>query len=828
MPALIVAVVSAIASIAIANAPVIIGALGTIGASIAGAVVGTLLTVGLSYAFGLNKPKKASGSSAPLTSRAQDTRVLVRSAIEPQRIVYGRARVSGPILYAASSGTDQEILHLVVPVCGCRIDRIETVWLNDDPIELADMGGTSGLRPVIAGKYAGKVSIARYTGAQTTGDPDLIAESPDGWGASDKLTGHAYLYVRLTYDRDLFTGGVPNISALVVGRADIVDTRSSVTGWTDNWALCIRDYLLADFGRAVPADAIDEASFIAAANLSDEDVDLDAGGTTTQKRYTLNGVVSLDRAPADILQEMLDAGGGALVYVAGKFRLYGGAYAAPSASIGVSDLAGPVVVRPRPSRRELFNAVRGTFIDPARFWQASEFGQITNSIFEAQDGERLWRDIELPFVNDYTRAQRIAYQALRRARESITVEVPLRFASLNLAVWQTVALTIPDLGFSAKAFRLVSWEFSPAEGIINVTMQEDEVASYAWVWDDAVAVPASPDTTLISPLGIPTPTSLSVSASTVLNGDGGVEPALVVTWASTPHAFVTGHEVQWRVSPAGAWSSLEVPVGTLRAVIAPVIVGTSYDVRVRAIAGLARSAYTSTSTAAAAADTTAPAAPSGANVAGIPRGFTIAWTPATDADLYATRVHIWTGSAWSYIGESQGTRFTYPSGPGTTSTFGVQSVDRSGNTSAIISAGAATVPRLATDDLQDLSISNITASATTSLSVGTSWSAVITISAGNASFANRFVIQAGVKNPETLSSGTPTVIEARIRRGADGSILDQGRITVANADASLALLAADLASAGVKTYYLDMKADAAFTASLSYLLANMAISEAYR
>ena len=52
----------------------------------------------------------------------------------------------------------------------------------------------------------------------------------------------------------------------------VFDPRTGLTSFSSNPALCIRDYLLSDYGLGAALDEIDEASFIAAANLCDEPV----------------------------------------------------------------------------------------------------------------------------------------------------------------------------------------------------------------------------------------------------------------------------------------------------------------------------------------------------------------------------------------------------------------------------------------------------------------------------------------------------------------------------------------------------------------------------
>jgi len=494
MPPVIVAVIAAAAAYGGAYAAVSLGlavAMTSFTAVVIGAAAGAVVAyAGNSLVASLMGPKKPSFDAS---ASAEDAKRTVRSEVAPRRIVYGYRRVSGPLIYAASTGDKNEYLHLVVPLADHAVQEIAAVWIGSDAILSADIGANG---VVTAGKYADKVRIKRYLGTQTTADADLIAESPDGWSSNDKLTGVAYVYVRLQFEPDLFQNGIPSISADVLGKK-LLDPRTNTTSYSTNWALVIYDYLRGAHGIAATDDEIDLASIITAANLSDENVQITAAGAT-QKRYELNGTFTLDEKPLDVLERMLACGGGALVYTAGKYRLYGGAYTTPTATLTADDLAGAVEVVTRPPRRELFNSVRGNYINNNAYWQAAPFPPVELASAITEDGEQIWRELELPLILDQTRAQRLAKQLLYRSRQGITIRVPVKYANLNLAVWQTVSVTLDDLGWSAKPFRIMSWSFTPESGIIALTMQEEQVSSYAWTYDEASAAPNFPDTTLSS------------------------------------------------------------------------------------------------------------------------------------------------------------------------------------------------------------------------------------------------------------------------------------------------------------------------------------------
>lgn len=595
----VVAVIAAVATAGVTAAvtgAVIAGiTIGIVGATMIGALAGALVAYAGAQLVQsiIGKPKQPT-----FGGEAQDAKRLVRGSAEPRRIIYGRARVSGPLIYAASYGAQKEWILLVIPLADHPCQSIDAIWIGETRIT-ADQIAADGL--VTAGRFAAIMAdggafspaepnetvrtgiyIKRYLGSQTAADPDLVTNSPDGWTAADKLTGISYIYLRMRFNADWFPYGIPNISAEVTGKSAILDPRSTTTAYSNNWALCILDYLKGSYGLAASDDEIDLPSFIAAANLSDENVALNQAGTQTQKRYTLDGSFTLDESPLNVIERMLAPGGGALVYVAGKYRLYGGAYTAPAITLTPSDMASDFEVATKPPRRDLFNSVRGNFIDPDRFWQSSEFPPQKSEALIAEDGEEIWREIDLPFVLDATRAQRIAKQLLLRARQSIIFKGSFRYASLDLTVWQVVALTIPDLGWSAKPFRILSWSFSPESGLITLMMQEEQASSYAWTWDEAANTPDAPDTTLISPINISAPRGLGATESLYATRDGaGVRTAVSLSFLEPENPFIREYQVQYRLAADTAWQNA-APVLASPAQVLDLANGI-YDFRVRAV-----------------------------------------------------------------------------------------------------------------------------------------------------------------------------------------------------------------------------------------------------
>lgn len=666
------------------------------------AVAGAVIAVGITYAasaiLGLNRPPKS-------TEAAADRRQMIRSAVAPRQVVYGRARVSGPLLYASSSGADQRYLHLVVALAGHPVDGIDALWINDTriPWTSVDAGGFVqddrfsiqpgvNTRPdleVFEPAEVRRLVRARfYDGRQTAADPDLVAESLDGWSAAHVGRGIAYLYVRLEYENESFPQGVENIGAEIRGKR-VYDPRNGQTLFSETPALCILDYLRSSDGLAAGDDEIDFDAFATAANISEEAVQITAAGATHQ-RYVIGGAFTLDRVPIEVVDEMLGTMGGSLVYVAGQYRVHAAAYSAPTDTLTVSDLAGEIDLVTKPPRREQFNGVRGTFISPSNAWQAAAFPPVTDADAVADDGEAIWRDIELPFTTDAVRAQRLAMLGLRRSREGETLRVPVRYAGLRYCVWQMLAVTIADFGYASKPFRVTALAFDPGSGIITLTLREESAASYAWTYDDLGETPVAAETTLVNPFSIPAPAGLAVTEELYVAQNGaGVRARAVLTWAASAHPFVIGYDVQMREATATQWRTVATTQGGLRAVVDDLADGLMV-LRVRARSRLAFGAWAELQ-ARIGGLAAAPAAVSGLSVQSIGGLAHLRWTLHADLDVrVGGRIEFrhtpdTVSPAWSTstgIGESAPGNATWTLLPLKAGTYLAKAVDAGGRYSA--------------------------------------------------------------------------------------------------------------------------------------------------
>lgn len=513
--------------------PVVLGAVasnivsGVIGGGIIGAIVGGVVgSAVVSFTAPIFAPKPKKADAAPsVTSIANGSRgrtEMVNQPITAHRIIYGQVRVSGPLVFTHSrpigSSDKLDMLHWVIVLAAHEVEEIGDILFNDLVVPL-DGGGDATSEPY---KRDGTVyaSIYKHLGSvDQTADSILVANSGGQWTSGHRLRGLAYIHAQMRYDDIAYASGTPNISAVVKGRK-VYDPRTDDEAWSNNAALCILDYLISDFGLAASAEEIDMDSFIAAANICDEEVDTLDG---TESRYTCNGVIDLLDSPRDILENMLGSCAGFLVHTGGKWRLQVGAYNPPLKTFDQSFLRDAVVMRPHRSRRQIFNTIKGAFVSPDHNWQSTDYPSVSTDFYIAQDnGEEIISTLDLSFTTSHTMAQRIARIALEQIRRQRQIQYPANLAGFQVAAGNTVAVNLPRFGLDGLPCRITNWQMVEDMGV-DLTFDEDGESVYAFDPSDLRAIGDSPQVIVPNNQAVPPAPPNNVTA------DAG-EDYITISW----------------------------------------------------------------------------------------------------------------------------------------------------------------------------------------------------------------------------------------------------------------------------------------------------------
>ena len=507
--------------------------------------------------------------------------VTQRGSALSHQIVYGEVKVAGAIVYDGATGNNNKFLHRVIALTGHEIESFERVWINDSYVDFADIGGDGNISSVVdpdgstSDRYDGKLRINFHLGSPNqTADSDLVSEVGE-WTSSHRLRGVAYIYCRFSFDQDAYPNGVPEVQVTIKGKK-VYDPRSDTTVWSDNPALCLRDYLTSAYGLSEAEANIDDDLVTTAANVCDQ-TDTVAG----TKRYTCNGSFTTDTTPYDLLSAMLTSMGGLLWYAQGEWRMKPAYWVAPTTSLNEDDLRSSISVNTRHSRRDNFNTVRGTFRGAESNWQITDYPDVTNSAFLAADGgQESVADIDLPFTDNSIEARRIGRIALERNRQQLTVQASFGLRAFALQVGDTVNLTVSRFGWTNKEFEVVAWTFGIVDSMdlqVSLTLRETAESIFDEV-DDGVVYERD-NTSLLSPFEVPAVGVNAVATTQVLREK--LTNIINVTITSGRPEAIDRIEVEFKNSNDDDYTSLGTgDLGLFRAV--DLDTGT-YDFRARAI-----------------------------------------------------------------------------------------------------------------------------------------------------------------------------------------------------------------------------------------------------
>ena len=709
-------------------------AFGITGQMIVGYLVTTAIT---SWAMAALAPKPDFSSFS-----SQGTLVNSRDAAASAQFVYGEIRKGGVITFYESTGDQNKFLHQVIVMAGHEVEAIDDIYIND---QIADWNESTGLVST-AGTggdqtdWSGKIRIRKHLGDQTTADSELVSEtSVDANFVGSEI---AYLYVRYEYNQDVFANGVPLITAKVRGKK-VYDPRTAATAYSNNAALCIRDYIYSVYG--LNDSAIDEVFMAAAANEAGEAVTLADG--STEPRYTMNGIVSASRSTGSVLGDMVTSCAGTLFWGSGYWKLKVGVYTAPVKTLTLDDLRGPINLETRISMRDNFNAVRGTFNDASQGYITADYPETISAAFKAEDGgEEVALDMPLAYTTSAATAQRLAKLTLFRGREQMTMNADFGLEAFSVEVGDIIEFENERYWSGGKEFEVVGWRFAADQEAgdlrVNLTLRETSEAAFDWNAEETAII--SNNTTLPAFTSVAAPTNLTLAATASVNNDGITIPAIKATWDISPNAFVQYYEIQFKrlggeedygsigvaQDDADDWGSITVaatsdedygltnepilsPDAEFASVfgssnsftIVPVLNGYDYQIRVRAVSALGVRSEFITASLASQGDTTPPNEPLSLTAVGGSKYISIGWTNPADQDL--SYVEVWEnqsdnlGTA-TLIGTASGSNFMRPNlANNVTRYYWARAVDFSLNRSDFTSSTNATTLLIAPNDFDD-------------------------------------------------------------------------------------------------------------------------------
>lgn len=382
--------------------PLLIGAITAAGVT-GGITIGTV-TVGYASIIAYAVTTAATLGASLLLSqqkkqKSDPQQIAVKQALPPRIRSYGRVKIAGAIgfLEAANGVLFQLIIHGEGPW-----DGVEQWWFNDKDGQV--VGGAVTVLP-----WGSNITIGTALGfPDQTAAPMLTDAFPSIWTGDHRLRGLAYTVVRYGWVPEkvfqkVYPNGAPALR-VVARTTKVYDPRTGGTAFAENPALCTRDLLTYARGFAIPAGQIDDASFIAKANVDDQAVALSAGGT--EPRYRVAFSYELTQEPRETLRTLLAAADAELYMTAsGKVGIRGGSWEPPTVTL-TADHIRSYRYEQGNDRLAAFNRLKLTFTNRNADYQPVEIDPWEDLASQAQVGV-LTQDLTLTQVPSWTQARRL-------------------------------------------------------------------------------------------------------------------------------------------------------------------------------------------------------------------------------------------------------------------------------------------------------------------------------------------------------------------------------------------------------------------------------------
>lgn len=658
----------------------IAGAIGGVTGQIVGAVVGTVIAGALS---GQEQQEQELDQIAQ-----QQASALLNKASNnaPLPVVYGLRKVGGTRVFMETSGTDNEFLHVVIAMSEGEINSFENVYLND--IISTDS------------RFSGVLNVYTHTGADNqTADSNLVSDVAN-WTSAHRLRGTAYVYCKLKFDQDAYSGGLPTITADIKG-TKVYDPRTSTTAWSDNPILCIRDYLTnTRYGRGIETSLIDDASFIASANYCDATVTI---GGVTKKRYTTNGLVNTSQGSMTILKQLLTACRGFLVFSGGKYKIIIDKPETANFTFDEDNILGAWTIS-LGTKNNQYNRIRANFINENKNYQPDIAVVESSSLRTIDNGLLLEKTISLPYTTDIDRAKMITTVNLNQSRQKISCEFLATVEGLRAEVGDVVYIKHSTVGWqflnnnAGKKFRIIKLALQNNDEVrVTAVEYSDDSYDFGTIFVSDTA----PNTNLPDVTQIGIPVNLVVTEELyVTNTSQGAQVRANLSWTKPNNAFIDSYEVEYADSTGffhfvTQTRQTTAEVNNLQA--------GSFSFRVRTVNTVGvRSAYT-TVTHVMAGLTTPPASLTNFSVRAIDGSAHLEWDRSEDLDVLhggfirVRHSNLTSGAVWaggSNIGKASSGTTTHTVLPLLAGTYMIKAVDSAGNFSVNSTNAITTVPNI--------------------------------------------------------------------------------------------------------------------------------------
>lgn len=513
-------------------------------------------------------------------------------------VIYGERLVGGTRVFVETSGTDNQYLYIAIILAEGEINDVKGIRIDDKDVTFASSfsdGTAVEVASNDANFYKDSTSLIRvepHYGTDGQSASSLLS-TLSNWGNNHKLSGLAYLAIRFKWNQDVF-GSIPKIQTLIEGKKVVAYNSSleaQTAAYSTNPSWVLLDYLTnARYGKGLAVSDIDLQSFYDASQVCVTQV-TPYSGSSDINIFDANAVLDTSKKIIDNTRTLLKGCRGYLPYTSGKYRLVIETTGSASITLTEDDIFGGFSVS-SPNKNDKYNRVICSYVSPDKNWQVDEvqFPPIDDSGLASADRHATMKSADGGFLLegrfDFGQVITSPYQAeemaeiiLRRSREAIQLSINAGGNAYDLAIGDIVNVTHNSLGYSAKAFRVISLSFNE-DFTVGLNLTEHQNSHYTWA---SKAQQASiPSTNLPNPNVVQPPASVTLDDELIEYNDGTVIVALNVLIGASTDSFVDYYQVEYKLSTDSDFIIYAQGSGLNHRVL-NVIDQKIYNVRVKAV-----------------------------------------------------------------------------------------------------------------------------------------------------------------------------------------------------------------------------------------------------
>jgi len=462
---------------------------------------------------------RAFGSKAP---NSQDTGA--RQQVPPANnnsipVVYGDAWLGGVFVDAVLS-SDQKTMYYVLAISSISSDASATFSYDRTKFYYGDrlvtFDGTDQTKVVsltdgdgnVDTKISGNLYVSLYTSTNAGTITSVNGTAPNVFmGGSDipvalrwpssgrQMNGLAFAIVKLNYSADAGTTGLQPITFY----CKHYPKGGTVAKPGDVWS----DYMTDTRYGAGMTGLVDSTSATALNTYSDQTITYTpaGGGSATQARYRINGVVDTGRPVLENVEKMLECSDSWMAYNAasGLWSIVINKAESSTFSFNDTNLIGEIRVSATDINQQI-NQIQIEFPSKLNRDQPDLVYMETPAglLYPNEPPNRQTTTLE--FTNDSVQAQYLGNRRLEQAREDLIVTITSTYPGIQVDAGDVVDITNADYGWTNKLFRVMKVsEATVDDGNLGASLELSEYN--AVVYDDAsiTAFTAAPNSSLPSP-----------------------------------------------------------------------------------------------------------------------------------------------------------------------------------------------------------------------------------------------------------------------------------------------------------------------------------------